>query len=664
MTMRDAADWTARNQDWLAHEVRQLHARIEARLGAETEAAAQSGTKEGTDAVPPVRPALERCVEVFGLSPFERELLLLVAGVELDSTLRQLVQRAQAAQLPSVNASQPCFSFALRVLDDPHWDALSPQAPLRRWRLIDFDGAGSLTRQALRINERVLHYLTGVSATDERLFGLLRPTLEQIDDEDADTTAQVAHALHGDGVRVPIALLVQSPPADREALRRAAASALLTVGCSGLWVRAGDLPASATELAELALLLDREAIFARALPVIELDDDTSTEATHEQRALTLVAHLQTPTLVLGAIDPARHDQLPPHHTMRVDVPAPGADALRERARRRLGDHAHAGALDEALRPALRQFQLSTSLLEQVIAKVASDEHALRDASVLADRLWSACREHARGGLDTLAQRVESQATFSDLVLPPAQLQMVREIAEHLKHRHTVFELWQMHGGNRRGQGLCALFAGESGTGKTLAAEAIATEVGLDLYRIDLSTVVSKYIGETEKNLRRLFDAAEHSGAVLLFDEADALFGKRSEVKDSHDRYANIEVAYLLQRIEAYRGLAILTTNLKTALDRSFLRRIRFIVQFPFPDAAARAQIWCRMFGAHAPTRGLEPQRLAGLALSGGSIRNVAVNAAFIAAAGSGEIDTAAIQAAARAEFAKLDRPSGDVRLEA
>ena len=141
----------------------------------------------------------------------------------------------------------------------------------------------------------------------------------------------------------------------------------------------------------------------------------------------------------------------------------------------------------------------------------------------------------------------------------------------------------------------ALFAGESGTGKTLAAEAIANEVDLDLYRIDLATLVSKYIGETEKNLKRLFDAAEASGAVLLFDEADALFGKRSEVKDSHDRYANIEVAYLLQRIEAYRGLAILTTNMKSALDRAFLRRIRFVVSFPFPDAAAREQIWRRQF---------------------------------------------------------------------
>src|SRR4029077_8125382 len=165
-------------------------------------------------------------------------------------------------------------------------------------------------------------------------------------------------------------------------------------------------------------------------------------------------------------------------------------------------------------------------------------------------------------------------------------------------------------------GLSVMFVGASGTGKTMAAEVIASELGLDLFRIDLSQVVNKYIGETEKNLRRIFDAADESGAILLFDEADALFGKRSEVKDSHDRYANIEVSYLLQRMEAYRGLAILTTNMKSALDPAFLRRIRFIVQFPFPDEAERAAIWRRVFPSEADTLGLDHDRLACLRIAG------------------------------------------------
>ncbi len=189
----------------------------------------------------------------------------------------------------------------------------------------------------------------------------------------------------------------------------------------------------------------------------------------------------------------------------------------------------------------------------------------------------------------------------------------------------------------------------------MAAEVLARELNLDLYRIDLSAVVSKYIGETEKNLRRVFDAAEEGGSILLFDEADALFGKRSEVKDSHDRYANIEVGYLLQRMEAYQGLAILTTNMKDTLDSAFLRRLRFIVQFPFPDAAQRAEIWRRIFPRAAPTEGLDMEKLAQLNVSGGNIRNISLNAAFIAANAGEPICMRHIWRAARSEYTKLEK---------
>src|SRR6266581_7594059 len=178
----------------------------------------------------------------------------------------------------------------------------------------------------------------------------------------------------------------------------------------------------------------------------------------------------------------------------------------------------------------------------------------------------------------------------------------------------------------RGLGINALFAGESGTGKTMAAEVIANSLHLNL-----SAVVSKYIGETEKNLRRLFDAAEDGGAILFFDEADALFGKRSEVKDSHDRYANIEINYLLQRMESYRGLAILATNMKSVLDTAFMRRLRFIVNFPFPGLTERKRMWQQVFPANTPTDGLDYDRLARFNLTGGSISNIALNAAFLAA---------------------------------
>ena len=219
----------------------------------------------------------------------------------------------------------------------------------------------------------------------------------------------------------------------------------------------------------------------------------------------------------------------------------------------------------------------------------------------------------------------------------------------------MHDRWGFAAKGTRGLGLSALFAGPSGTGKTMAAEVLANDLRLDLYSIDLSQLVSKYIGETEKNLRRVFDAAEASGAILLFDEADALFGKRTEVKDSHDRYANIEVSYLLQRMEAYRGLAILTTNHRSSLDQAFLRRLRFVVQFPFPDAAHRAEIWRHIFPSATPTQGLNLTLLSKLNVAGGNIRNIALNAAFLAAHAGGPVRMDHLLAAARMEYEKLER---------
>jgi SpoVK/Ycf46/Vps4 family AAA+-type ATPase len=275
------------------------------------------------------------------------------------------------------------------------------------------------------------------------------------------------------------------------------------------------------------------------------------------------------------------------------------------------------------------------------------------------QLWETCRGLARSRLDDLAQRVETSATWDDLVLPALQKQILRDIVVNVRQRARVYDQWGFAAKSSRGLGISALFSGASGTGKTLAAEIMANELCLDLYRIDLSQVVSKYIGETEKNLRRVFDAAETAGAVLLFDEADALFGKRSEVKDSHDRYANIEVSYLLQRMEAYRGLAILTTNMKQALDPAFMRRIRFIVQFPFPDVAERAEIWKRIFPGSTPTADLDVARLAQLNVAGGNIRNIALGAAFLAADEQRPVNMAHLLRIARAEYAKLDRPLTD-----
>jgi len=223
----------------------------------------------------------------------------------------------------------------------------------------------------------------------------------------------------------------------------------------------------------------------------------------------------------------------------------------------------------------------------------------------------------------------------------------------------VYERWGFAERMNRGLGISALFAGPSGTGKTMAAEVIANELRLNLYRIDLSAVVSKYIGETEKNLRRLFDAAEEGAALLFFDEADALFGKRSEVKDSHDRYANIEINYLLQRMESYRGLAVLATNMRGALDQAFLRRLRFIVTFEVPGVADRRAIWERVFPERTPTDVLDLDRLADFAATGGMIHNIALNAAFAAAHAGSPVTMRMVLDSVRTEFRKLDIPVRD-----
>ena len=352
--------------------------------------------------------------------------------------------------------------------------------------------------------------------------------------------------------------------------------------------------------------------------------------------------LRSLVIVTGDALPLRRMQ---HRIASADIGAARRLALWREA---LGERGSA-AIKATLEPIAEQFQLPHS----AVLRVAQRWHAAKGD---AQQLWQAARDEARQGLDGLAQRIDARATWADLVLPDAALVSLRTMASQLRQRTRVYQNWGFADSTSRGLGISALFSGGSGTGKTLAAEVLAHELQLDLYRIDLAALVSKYIGETEKNLARVFAAAEASGAILLFDEADALFGKRSEVKDSHDRYANIEVSYLLQRVETYRGLAILTTNLKQAIDPAFQRRIRFIVQFPFPDEAARAAIWERAFPPAAPLGSLDIGKLMRLSLSGGHIRNLALNAAFLAADEGSPITMTHLRSAAESEFAKLERP--------
>jgi AAA+ superfamily predicted ATPase len=644
-------NWSDLNRQWLIAAIGALRQRLEARATGGGGSAAEDAV-EATPAAD-FTPALVHCARIFGLSPFERELLLLVAGLELDEGLRLAV--AAASDGASAQAS---FGLSLTLLTQPHSDALSSDGPLRHWHMVEPEPVANLARAALRIDERILHYLTGIVASDSVLAGVARPLSVQPNSDEIDPAMveRIARALTSSEPYGPVVVL-RDHDRDPAGRRDLAFAALARLGRPALWLEARDLPANSESLLRLATHVDRETALNGCVPAVSLDGPGT-----ELAALGLVSRLRSGVLWLGTPAPQLLALPQGRRVLRFDLAAPDAQRTRLALRNHWQRLMPAGSSEDevvlaALDRAGRQFHLGRAALDNVLERVQAAAPAERAAEI-----WAAAREAARDGLDGIAQRVETRVTLDDVVLPSGQSAMLRDIARHLQQRDRVYGEWGFGAKHQLGQGLVVLFAGESGTGKTLAAEAIANEVDLDLYRVDLATLVSKYIGETEKNLKRLFDAAEVSGAVLLFDEADALFGKRSEVKDSHDRYANIEVAYLLQRVEAYRGLAVLTTNMKSALDQAFLRRIRFIVSFPFPDAASREQIWRRQFPPDAPLGEVDFTALARLNLPGGNIRSIAVNAAFKAADAGTRIEQSLLATAAHEEFAKLERSMGSAAM--
>jgi len=601
---------------------------------------AEQNLLELTRSLPSVS-ALDSLCAAFDLSAFERDLLLLCAGVELDATFGRLCSSAQG----DAHRPVPTFSLALAVLPDGHWSALTPAAALRRWHLIEVGAGDTLTSSQLRIDERVLHYLTGLSYLDARLHGLIEllPPPTDLPPSHRELAQRIADVLlrFRQSPAMPIINLCGGERADKWAV---AAYACATVGMKLHTISAGDIPLAVPEREGLARLWEREAVLSGTSLLLNHD-----EADNRNAVLSFIQNVHGP-MFLASREPL---SLWTRSTIRLDINKPSAAEQRSLWQESLG--AMAPQLNGQVERLVSQFDLGMQAIHTTSAQVLNIGSQEKEESV-GLMLWDACRVQARSRLDDLAQRIDPVASWNDLVLPEMQLQSLRDIAAQVHQRTKVYEQWGFASKGTRGLGISALFAGASGTGKTMAAEVLANELRLDLYRIDLSQVVNKYIGETEKNLRRVFDAAEQGGAVLLFDEADALFGKRSEVKDSHDRYANIEISYLLQRMEAYRGLAILTTNIKSALDTAFLRRIRFSVQFPFPDAAQRARIWQSVFPASTPTDNLDVYKLARLNVAGGNIRNIALRAAFLAAHSNEAVRMTHLLYAARSEYAKLEKP--------
>jgi len=646
--------WVEANQRYLAAALAEVREHLEQH--------AASRRDPGTDSTPPIAAeqiapdaatlpvpaALQQLCQTFRLSRFERAVLLMCAGVELEASFRDLCAELQSDQPDG----RPNLGLALATLPDAHWSALLPDAPLRRWRLIELAPGQGPTSSPLRIDERILHHLAGLRCVDERLAGLARPVPAAGAELVPSHRRLVGTAVAAWQGREPVLPVIQLVGHDPGAARGVAAAIASELGHE-LWAMADQALHAASQPDEMGHLWEREARLGGPVLLLECRDGSDPE--RSARNDRFLEDLAAPIFMSG--DERR--RLRHRATVVLEVDKPTSDEQLAVWRAALGPQA--AALNGDLDQLVAHFDLGAGAIrsacgEAVIRTHGGDTGDGEDEPPLAQRLWTACRAQARPRLDDLARRIRPVAVWADLVLPEPQLASLRSAAVQVRHRLTVYQRWGFAARSHRGLGLSALFAGGSGTGKTLAAEVLGTELDLDLYHIDLSQVVSKYIGETEKNLARVFAAAEEGGAILLFDEADALFGKRSEVKDSHDRYANIEVSYLLQRMETYRGLAILTTNKKDALDEAFLRRIRFVVQFPFPDAAQRTEIWRRIFPPETPTENLDPVRLAQLNLTCGHIRNIALGAAFRAVDAGEPVRMTHVREAARVEYAKLEKP--------
>lgn len=537
--------------------------------------------------------------ERFGLSRLELDLLCLIAAPELGPEAA-----AALAAHPLAQHGRATPALCTLVMGAEATPALAATALLRQGALVEALPGSGLAQRLLVLPEAVAAALAGAPGPDPALIGALTPC-PPAPHPQAEALARAllaARALDP----APVAHLASADPAEAAALCAAASARL------GLRAAAVDPAALTIDPARAAQLLNRDAVLTETAFLIPASPE----------GCLIADRLHAPCLLWG---------IEPHRMQR-----PRASL----APTRMAPLARAALAD------------------------AEASHALG----LAPDLPALIRARAAQGLDGLAQRIEPQAQWDDLVLPPAQLQQLRQLAACRRHGAQVLDDWGFRAKSARGLALTALFSGPSGTGKTMAAEILARDLCADsgalaLYRVDLAAVVSKYIGETKKNIGRIFDAAEDAGAVLLFDEGEAIFARRSaEVKDSHDRHANSETSYLLQRLESYAGIAIVTTNLRAAVDDAFLRRFRAVIDFPFPDAAQRALIWRAVLPEALPRAGIDFDALARLAVSGGFIRAIALTAAWLAAESGGPLTMAHLERAARQEYVKLGKPLSEAEL--
>ncbi len=609
-------------------------------------------------------PHLARC---FNLSPAEVDVLLIALAPELESsyeTLYAYLQNDVTRKRPSVN-----LALSLVCRSENEWfmarRIFNPAAPLLRHRLIELgeeqhDRQPSLLRKTLKLDETMVGFLLDQTPAELNGAALITP---ETDADTLDLTPATRSKIEkltavlresGNDGRV-----IRLSGKSDDALREAAEVFSLALDRRLLITELGWLDGDEGRIAAWL----RDASLWRAVPAVIAIELSEREAENqrlresETKLWRALRELRAPVLLLGS--DATFSCVPPEIRLwRLESEAPDFDLRHQAWESALNGYA-ASAAHPAREDAARladTFRFGGRRIAQT-CELAACFAALRDSpgyEPTPQDLLEAGRVLTAPQIGRCAIRIEPRYAWPDIVLPPEKLQQLRRIAAWLTHRRMVHREWGYGRKLARGKGLNALFTGPSGAGKTMAAEVLAGELALDLYQIDLSNVVSKYIGETEKNLSAIFNAAEQSQALLFFDEADALFGKRTEVKDAHDRYANIEVNYLLQRVEQYEGVVILATNLQRNLDEAFIRRMQEVVEFPFPDEDLRERIWRRHFPDEAPRADdIDFTFLARqFKLTGGHIKNIALSAAFLAAEAREPISMSHIILATKAEHGK------------
>jgi SpoVK/Ycf46/Vps4 family AAA+-type ATPase len=616
---------------------------------------------------------LPRLTNLFGLSSFEEQALLICLAPELDAKYEKLFAYLQ----DDVTRKQPSVELILRLLRATPRERLwarasfAPQATLFRSHILRcLDGEDSpLPARRLRPDEMIVSFLLGGAGVSQELSACCRAYTEPGDlgqlrwpDEVKSRLASLTRSHVQDARQMSRRLIYHFPGPAGTGRKALAAGLCREIGAPLLIVDLREMLSRAQNFEETLRRALREGLLQTAAIFLEhfdmlLGDDP--KAISQQQCLArAIGEFSWLTFIATEKDWEPGDLFQRHLYLSFALPAPD---LTERAA--LWETMTKGG--DTFSPEIdwpdlaTKYRLTPGQMQAALV-AARNQARTRDYDhpvMTAEDLIVGCRRQSNQKLAALARRLAPRQGWEDITLPEQSLTQLREICAQVRHRRKVYGQWGFGRKQTTGKGLCVLFYGLSGTGKTLAVEVTARELNLEAFKIDLSTVVSKYIGETEKNLSRVFDEAENSNAILFFDEADALFGKRSEVKDAHDRYANIEINYLLQRMEEFDGLAILATNLRKHIDEAFFRRMHFAVEFPLPDEKQRYHIWKQHLPETAPMAddidyGFLANRLN---LAGGNIRNIVVNAAFLAAENSGVIHMRHFIRAARREYEKTGR---------